>query len=100
MCTRVRIIYSCPLYKIYRGSYRVFIITKNTKLSEKIYTTNITCTNRRKKFKKFTTIECNFCILSHSFVLFSVNCAYKIQQYDLFLQLQVCLYCCLQYVVH
>ena len=98
MCTRVRIIYSYPLYKIYRGSYRVFIITKNAKLSEKIYTTNIT--HACKKYKKFTTIECNFCILSHSFVLFPVYCAYKIQQYDLFLQLQVCLYCCLQYVVH
>ena len=54
MCTRVRIIYLLVsiIYKIYRGSYRVFIITKNTKLSEKIYTTNITCTNRRKKFIK------------------------------------------------
>ena len=110
MCTRVciRIIYSYPLYKIYVFIYKIYVQefvscihnNKNTKLSEKIYTTNITCTNRRKKFKKFTTIECNFCILSHSFVLFSVYCANKIQQYDLFLQLQVCLYCCLQYVVH
>ena len=55
MCTRVRIIYySYPLYIKYTGVRIVYSYynKKYQAFSKNIYTTNITCTNRRKKFIK------------------------------------------------